>query len=62
MEPQLHGSVTPADMRWICGLLARLSDKQWADAFRAGGFTEREAASFIQRLKEKIAEGQNIKG
>jgi len=60
MEPQLHGSVTPADVRWICNLLARLSDRQWNDAFRAAGYGDSEAAVFITRLKEKIAEGRRI--
>ncbi len=57
MEPHLHTSVMPSDVRWICGLLARLSDAQWADAFRAGGYSSTEGARFINRLKEKVAEG-----
>lgn len=62
MEPQLLGSITPADVRWICGLLARLSDRQWSDAFRAGGYSAAEAAPFIRRLKEKVAEGRRVSG
>lgn len=61
MEPQLHSSVTPADVRWICGLLARLSDKQWSDAFRAGGYDTAEAERFIKRLRAKVAEGLNVR-
>ena len=57
MEPQLQTSVTPADVRWICGLLARLSEKQWSDAFRAGGYSEKEAERFIRRLRDKVKEG-----
>jgi hypothetical protein len=57
MEPQLQTSVTPADVRWICGLLARLSEKQWTDAFRAGGYGEEEAERFIRRLRDKVKEG-----
>ena len=57
MEPQLNSSVMPSDVRWICGLLARLSDAQWADAFRAGGYSSEEGGRFIRRLKAKIAEG-----
>lgn len=57
MEPYLHSSVTPAQLRWVCGLLARLSQKQWLDAFRAGGYSEPEAQPFIRRLKEKIDQG-----
>jgi hypothetical protein len=51
LEPLLHDSVTPEDVRWVCGLLNRLSDRQWHDAFRAAGFNERESARYIRRLK-----------
>jgi len=60
MEPQLQTSVTPADVRWICGLLARLSEKQWSDAFRAGGYSDQEAQRFIRRLREKVQEGLKV--
>lgn len=60
LEPKVHSIVTPADVRWVSGLLARLSPEQWRDAFRAGGFTEREAEVYIGRLQEKIAEGQRV--
>ena len=30
-------SVSPADVRWTCQLLSRLTERQWNDAFRAGG-------------------------
>jgi hypothetical protein len=57
MEPQLHTSVRPVDVRWICGLLARISDKQWTDAFRAGGYGAAESERFIRRLKQEVAQG-----
>jgi hypothetical protein len=60
LEPQLHNSIVPEDVRWICERLARLSPQQWNDAFRAGGFTEAEAARYIKRLREKIAEGLTL--
>lgn len=60
MEPFLLSSVTPADVRWVCGLLARLSDAQLADAFRAGGYAPAEAEPFIRRLKQKVAEGLRV--
>ena len=49
-------------MRWICGRLQRLSDAQWRDAFRAGGYPPDDAERFIRRLKQKIAEGLALKG
>jgi hypothetical protein len=59
-EPHVVASASPADVRWVCDLLARLSPQQWSDAFRAGGYSNAEAARFIQRLREKVAEGQHI--
>jgi len=60
-EPQLHNSVTPDDVRWICDLLNRLSDQQWESAFRAGGFDDRETARYVRRLKERIREGLSLR-
>jgi hypothetical protein len=58
----LFGDITPADVRWICGRLQRLTDEQWQQAFRAGGYTKADADRFIGRLKQKIAEGMALKG
>lgn len=52
--------ITPAEVAWASNLLARLSDKQWQDAFRAGGFEPANANRFIKRLKEKINEGRAV--
>ena len=49
--------ITPADVRWICGKLARLTDEQWEAAFRAGGYAPEIADRFIRRFKQKIEEG-----
>jgi hypothetical protein len=54
--------ITPADVRWIADLLARLSDHQLADAFRAGGFDREAAAPFIRTLKIRIKQGQQVAG
>jgi hypothetical protein len=53
----LLNSVTPADVVWTCQRLAALTDKQWADAFRAAGYDQAEAGRFIAHIKRKIAEG-----
>src|SRR5688572_5204883 len=50
--------ITVDEVAWASDLLGRLSDKQWADAFRAGGYAPDEAQRFIKRLKEKINEGR----
>jgi len=49
--------ITPSDVHWVSELLAGLTDRQWADAFRAGGYEPAIAARFIGRLQQKIADG-----
>ena len=62
LHDALLESITPADVRWICGRLQRLTDAQWQDAFRAGGFPPEDADRYIRRFKQKIAEGLALKG
>ena len=57
----LFENIRPADVRWLCERLNKLSDEQWQDAFRAGGFGEPVAQRFIRRMKQKIAEGLALK-
>ena len=56
-EELLSDRITPADVRWASALLAQLTDTQWRDAFRAGGFEPAAAGRFISRLREKVVEG-----
>jgi hypothetical protein len=53
--------ITPDDVRWACEHLAKLSDAQWQDAFRAGGFDPAVAERFIARLKAKIDDGLKLR-
>ena len=46
---------------WMGNLLARLSDKQLTDAFRAGGFDEAETAVYMRALRDRISQLQNLK-
>ncbi len=52
--------ITTADVRWASELMAKLSDAQWADAFRAGGYDPQLAQRFIKRLHEKIDYGLKL--
>jgi len=54
---ELFGELTPADVRWTCERLERLTPKQWQDAFRAAGYKDDEAARFIRKIREKVAAG-----
>ena len=50
-------SVTPEDVRWTCEMLSRLSEQQWSDAFRAGGYNPEQTARYVGKIREKIAQG-----
>lgn len=52
--------ITVDDVVWACELLGQLSDRQFADAFRAGGYQPDVAARFIARLKQKIQQGRSL--
>jgi hypothetical protein len=52
--------ISPEEVAWASELLGRLSDTQWADAFRAGGYEPAVANRFIAKLKSKIEEGRSL--
>jgi hypothetical protein len=52
--------ITPDDVAWASDLLARLSERQWRDAFRAGGYDPQVANRFIRKLREKVGQGQEV--
>jgi len=56
----LRHRITPDDVHWASDLLTGLSNDQWRDAFRAGGYEPIVAERFIRRILEKIAEGERI--
>ena len=53
----LVSRILPAHVFWTASLLSRLSDAQWHDAFRAGGYSRDDASRYIAKFKEKIAAG-----
>jgi hypothetical protein len=53
-------TVSLADVRWACERLARLSDDQWEDAFRAGGYDGQQTARYVKKIKAKIAQGLSV--
>jgi hypothetical protein len=52
--------ITLDDVQWASALLAQLSDRQWQDAFRAGGYDTATAGRFIRKLRQKIDEGARV--
>jgi hypothetical protein len=56
----VRSRIRPADVRWASELLGRLSEGQWQDAFRAGGYEPDAAARFIGKLRASVTAGQRI--
>jgi hypothetical protein len=54
--------ITAADVAWASQLLDRVSDRQWHEAFRAGGYPPDLSARFIRALKNKLAAGRRLDG
>jgi hypothetical protein len=54
---ELLDQITVEDVRWTCERLARLTDRQWRDAFRAGNFSEDEISRYVARIRQKVDEG-----
>jgi hypothetical protein len=54
---EMFDEITPADVRWTCERLDRLSAQQWQDAFRGAGYKDDDAARFIRKIREKVAAG-----
>ncbi len=46
--------------QWMGNLLARLSEKQLIDAFRAGGFTDSEVNIYVVEIRSRIAQLQKL--
>jgi hypothetical protein len=57
---ELLKRISPDDVVWASELLGQLSNQQWGDAFRAGGFQPAVADRFIGRLHQKIADGRRL--
>ena len=54
----VRGRITPADLLWASDRLEGLSDKQWADAFRAGGYSNDVAVRYIAAIRGRLDKGR----
>jgi hypothetical protein len=60
-DPKALEGVSVENARWMGDLLGRLSDKQLADAFRAGGFTDAEIITYVKATRGRINQLKNLK-
>lgn len=56
----LYRNITPEDVRWTCERMAKLTPKQWQDAFRAAGYDENTAGRLIRKMQEKLEQGRRL--
>jgi hypothetical protein len=60
-QPELvRRNITVEDVRWAAALLSGLSDRQWHDAFRAGGYDDPLSERFIRKIKANLAQAQQL--
>jgi hypothetical protein len=52
----LMEGITVEDAKWLGGILAKLSDKQLEDAFRAGNFSSEEVQLLAQAVRQRIGQ------
>ena len=56
----LYRNISVEDVHWTCERLARLTPKQWRDAFQTAAYDEATAGRFIRRLQAKVEEGRRL--
>ena len=56
----VQNRISREDVRWAAALIGGLSERQWQDAFRAGGYAPDLAARFIEILRGRVADAQRI--
>jgi hypothetical protein len=62
-QPRLvRHAITVDDVQWAAALLAALSDRQWQDAFRAGGYPDDLRERFLRKIKANMAQAQGLGG
>ena len=59
-ESYVRNQVAPADLTWAMRLLGSLTERQWNDAFRAGGYDQQTTARFVGTLRKRIRDGQAL--
>jgi hypothetical protein len=58
---ELVDRISIEDVHWTCERLAKITDQQWRDVFRAGNFTGDVAARYVARIRQKVKEGLELR-
>jgi hypothetical protein len=54
---ELLDRISVDDVKWISARVMRITDRQWQDAFHAGGYGDDQIRRYVARIKEKASEG-----
>jgi hypothetical protein len=60
-DPKALEGITVEHARWMGDLIGRLSDKQLSDAFRAGGFSDSDVATYVRAVRNRINQLKNLR-
>lgn len=55
----VRNRISVADVRWAARLLSQLSERQWREAFLAGGFSPAAAEPFLAVIQSRIAQAES---
>ena len=54
-------NISVDDVHWMCARVLKVSDRQWRDAFAAGGYDAETTTRYIARIRAKATEGLAIR-
>lgn len=60
-DPGVLKDVRVENAKWMGDMLARLSERQLTDAFRAGGYDRSEISTLVRAMQERIRELQSLR-
>jgi hypothetical protein len=52
--------IAVGDVKWAATLMSRLTERQWDEAFRAGGYSAIEAAPFLDAIRGRIEQAMRV--
>lgn len=56
----IRDRISVGDVRWAMRLLSGVSERQWRDAFLAGGFSPAAAEPFLAAIQSRVAQAASI--
>ena len=58
----VNHQITIDDVRWPAAWFETLTDQQWHDAFRAGGYDVNTSERFIRKIQSNLGKAKQLSG